>query len=266
MEFCLSQGSAGPEIGMLIENLRVLGFNIEPGTDFTPQVAAALKMFQQSSHDHLGNPLKIDGRLGASTALALDNARGRARKSSCFDESDLPPMPDGGSTFARRAALIALAEYMRASGEQGGDNAGPDIARYKTTTQRGTAWSVDFATYCYREAYAPNWSPFGTSHDTQSLIEAAQAKGWLLPNVYSSLLPGDLIIWHFLEPGLATQGNWRGQVGVVWSCEDGNIITLEGDRGPYPSLVRPYHHKIKNLVRAATDGQLRDCITIIRVN
>jgi CHAP domain len=265
MEFCLTQGCSGPEIGMLIDDLRALGFGIAPGEYFNAQVASALKIFQQSYHDHAGVPLRIDGRLGTSTALALDQARGRGKK-HCYFDDDLPPLSEGGSLLARRVALIALAEFMRASGEQGGNNLGADVARYQAgLSPGGTSWSTQFAAWCFQEACDPEISPFGFPQSAQSLINAAWSKDQIEHQLKDGLLPGDLIVWHFEDPSVAKSAQWRGHVGIVWSYEDGNIVTLEGDRGAYPSLVRPFRHKAKNLVQSATDGHFRDGIVIIRV-
>lgn len=266
MHFCLKQGSTGPEIGMLVENLRILGFDLEPGTCFTRQVSGALAVFQQSYHDQTGLPLKLDGCLSMSTALALDRARGRARQKFSFDEREIAPMSEGGNLIARRAALIAMAEYMRACGEQGGDNMGPDIERYSAAPRKKKAgWTIDFVAYGYREAFGNDQSPFGNAHDTTTLLAAAQSQGWIVPSIEGGLLPGDLIIWHFFEPSLPPHPFWQGQAGIVWSYDATNIITFEGDRGPYPSLVRPYRHNAKDLVRVATNGQLRDGISVVRV-
>jgi hypothetical protein len=266
MEFCLTQGSSGPEIGMLIDDLRALGFGLEPGEHFNAQVTSALKLFQQSYHDHNGTPLKIDGRLGTSTAIALDQARGRGKRHVDFDEDDLPPMSEGGSLFARRAALIAFAEYMRASGEQGGNNLGSDVVRYQAgSSPSGAAWSTQFAAWCFQEACDPEISPFGFPQSAQSLVNAAWSRDKLRTQLKDGLLPGDIVVWHFEDPSLPQSGHWQGHVGIVWSYKDGNLVTLEGDRGPYPSLVRPFCHKIKNLVQSATDGHFRDGIVVIRV-
>lgn len=265
MEFCLSQGSNGPEIGMLIDNLRILGFDLDEGNQFSDEVAGALRMFQQSYHDQLGRPLKIDGRLGTATALALDRARNRSRHTTSFDDDNLPAMSQGGGVLARRAASIGYDEFTRACGEQGGDNLGPDITRYQgAMSLRGAGWSVDFAAHCYREAYGAEPSPFGHAHTTQDLIEAGEGKGWLLSDVNGGFRAGDLIVWDYVHPRLAEHRRWRGQVGIVWRDQEGTVTTLEGDRGPYPSLVRPYRHKPTGLLRAATNGQLRNGISVLR--
>lgn len=266
MEFCLTQGSSGPEIGMLIDDLRDLGFQLEAGTVLTSQVAGALKMFQQSYHDHLGKPLKIDGRLGTSTALALDAAQGRARQKVRFNDADLPPMSQVASGSARRVALIALAEFMRGCGEQGGDNIGPDIARYQCEHRTAkSGWSVDFALYCLRETFGPESLPPSATSNAQGLLDVAKANGWALPVLDGALRPGDMIVWHYQEPSLPPHPAWTGHVGVVWSCEQGDIITVEGNRGPYPSLVRPFYHKLASLLKPASNSALRDSITIVRV-
>lgn len=266
MEFCLSQGSNGPEIRMLIDNLRILDFDLEMSSQFSDEVAGALRMFQQSYHDHQGRPLKIDGRLGTETALALDRARDRSRYNTSFDDSNLQAMSQGGSAVACRAASVGYDEYMRACGEQGGDGLGPDVTRYQgATSRRGAGWSVDFVAYCYREAFGPNLSPFGDAHKTRDLIEVGEGKGWLLSDVASGFRPGDLIVWDYVHPKLCEHPRWRGQVGIVWRDHEGTVTALEGDRGPYPSLVRPYRHKVSNLLRAATNGKIRNGIAVIRV-
>jgi hypothetical protein len=266
MEFCLMQGSSGPEIGMLIRDLRALGFAIPVGDHFTDQVASALKVFQQAYHEPKGVPLKIDGRLTAATAIALDIARGRRSKAVSINEIDLPPMSEGGSIIARRAALIAVAEYMRASGEQGGNNLGPDVTRFKGNDHEvGAGWSAQFAAFCYREACEPDMSPLGNPKDAQGLVDLAWSKNWLRPDIGDGLQPGDLIVWYFDDPEIKSHLHWRGHVGIVWSYKDGQITTLEGDRGPYPSLVRPFVHHRKNLIRSTIDSQFKKGIGLIRL-
>jgi CHAP domain len=266
MELCLSQGSQGAEIGLLIDDLRALGFALEEGDHFTAHVSGALKVFQQSSHDHLGTPLRVHGRLDTSTAIALDIARGRQRKRGVYHDLDLEPMAQGGSQLARRTALVALGEYRRASSEQGGDNLGPDIERFRGGTHRtGTGWSVDFVAYCLREACDPKCSSFDNTHEADGFLAASRAKGWLLPSLCGNFLPGDIIVWHVDEPGLLSNPKWHGHVGIVWSHLDGHIMTLEGDRGPYPSLVRPYRHSLRSLMAPASDSQLRENIAVVRV-
>jgi hypothetical protein len=266
MEFCLTQGCSGPEIAMLIDDLRALGLDVPVGSEFTVQVASALKVFQQSQHDLSGKPLKIDGRLGSLTAIALDQARGVYRRQPRFDEDDLPPMSLGGSHVARRAAAIAMAEYMRASGEHGGDNRGPDVERYRASAaSQGASWSVQFAIWCYQEAYGVDQSTLGIAIDATSFIETARATGLLLPRLGAGLLPGDIVVWHHSEPSLTPHPRWRGHAGIVLSYQAGNILLIEGDRGPYPSLVRPYRHKSKNLVCGPNDDRFREGISVIRV-
>ena len=266
MGFCLSEGSKGPEIGLLIDNLRGLGLEVSRGTDFTPEVSGALKMFQQSHHDHTGTPLKIDGRLWACTAHAIDCALSKSRKAAFFKEFDLPQMSLGGSIIARQAALVAHGEYLRACGEQGGNNLGPDVGLYHSDfTRMGKAWSCSFATWCFAEAGTPEDDKLGRPHDAQTLMEIARSKNYDVTDIGEGLLPGDLVVWYFNEPSLRTHPNWGGHVGIVWSYQDGNIITLEGDRGRYPSLVRPYRHKHSTLCQRPTAHQLRDGIGIIRV-
>jgi hypothetical protein len=265
IQFFLTQGSTGPEVASLIEDLRALGLEISLGDYFTDQVESALKVFQQSYHDYSGIPLKIDGKLDLLTAMALDTALGRSRNKPYFDDDDFPPMSAGGCVSARRAALIAHEEYSRASGEHGGNNLGPDIMRYQAgVSQIASSWSTQFATWCYREAGSGFVAELGAPQSGRELVHAAQAQGWMQDRLGAGLLPGDMLVWYAGEPSITNHPHWRGHVGIVWSFKGTNVVSLEGDRGPYPSLVRPYSHNSASFVRSTTDDRFKEGVGVIR--
>jgi CHAP domain len=266
MDISLGQGDCGQEIALLIDDLRAIGLSLTRGDKFNEQVAAALKVFQQSHHDHWGEALRIDGRLDPLTALALDVARGRAHVRQRFSDGELPVMTDGGSALARQAATMAAGEFMRGSGEQGGDNLGADILRYQgDPNQKGLGWSTHFAIWCYKKAVAHAYSPLGNANNSRDLYEESAKKGWTLTDLNQGLLPGDLVVWKHVQLCETSPNIWGGHVGIVWHVDDGVITTLEGNRGSYPSLVRPYRHNSFDLCHPPTTGQLKADIGVIRV-
>jgi CHAP domain len=265
MDISLGHGDSGQEVALLVDDLRAIGLSLPRGDRFSEQVAAALKVFQQSHHDHWGEPLKIDGRLDPLTALALDVARGRAHVRQRFSDGELPRMSIGGSTIARQAATIAASEYMRGSGEQGGDNLGADILRYNgSTAQTGLGWSTHFAIWCYKKAVAHAYSPLGNANNSRDLYDQSAKKDWTLSDLSQGLLPGDLVVWKHAQMCETSPDIWGGHVGIVWHVADRIVTTLEGNRGSYPSLVRPYRHNSFELCHPLT-GQLPADVGIIRV-
>jgi hypothetical protein len=251
---------------MLVDDLRAMGFDLPAGDDFTPAVASALRVFQQSQVDHKGMPLRVNGKLNCPTAMAIDYARGRVRTPIRFEDQDVPPMAKGGSDIARRAAFIAYAEYMRASGEQGGNNLGPDVARFQglaSPTQK--AWSLDFVVFCFQEAGFFDFEPLTKPRDLRQFMDRAHELGFVKTHVQGNLQAGDLLIWYHEDRDLASHPLWHGQAGIVWACENDRVTTIEGDRGGYPALVRPFQHRLEELFIKRDRNQLREGICLIRL-
>ena len=65
-------------------------------------------------------------------------------------------------------------------------------------------------------------------------------------------LPGDLIVWRRVDPADPTSA-WKGHVGLVYGFVDGNLWTIEGNRGSYPSQVKPFRYSWSDLVQSTGD-------------
>lgn len=144
-----------------------------------------------------------------------------------------PPTPDG---LGLRALGFAKKEI--GNGEQGGNNQGSHIRRWRAADGTGGAimskgaWCAVFVSYCIR--LAARWDPpFKTSRSAKRLIRNAAEHGQVLERPE----PGALIAWH-RGPGTS----WRGHIGICESYTEATdtLTTVEGNRGKYPSAVEEY--------------------------
>jgi hypothetical protein len=192
-----------------------------------------LVKFWQEAHD-----LKADGYAGPQTQESLDEA--------VFGTSHKP------SSLAARALEVAIEEL--GNGEEGGNNSGQHIARYKGIPDDGDpdddgAWCASFVSYCFDTA-ADSLGvslPFKTSHGAKALYKRISEAGTKV----SFPIPGDVVCWDRGKPG-----SWQGHIGIVTKFEDGVIHTIEGNVGRFPSLVQRLRHDIDMQPRLIGFGRI----------
>lgn len=124
----------------------------------------------------------------------------------------------------------AIAEMEIGNGEEGGNNRGPHVRRYRAGKGGRGAWCAAFVQWCF-EAAATELGytlPWERTHGAKALAKRIARVGRVV-DWRSGQLPrrGDAICWH--------RGRlpWQGHVGIVseFSLEGRYLRTIEGNRG-----------------------------------
>lgn len=190
---------------------------------FGPQTAAAVKLFQARFPDLDGQPLKVDGMVGAVTWGALYGA------------------PAAGVATRASGALLGAAVKFAVSQigvmeKPLGSNRGPEVDRYLKAAgidpaQGSFPWCAAFVYFCFHEAaqalgrknpvirtagVLDHWQRAGETGIAR--ISAAQA------HMHEALIrPGHIFIIDTGDPGGA------GHTGLVESVAAGKLVTIEGN-------------------------------------
>ena len=190
---------------------------------FGPQTVAAVKLFQARFPDVDGQPLKVDGVVGAITWAALfggASAGGATRTSA--------PLP-------AEALKVAISQ-IGVMEEPPGSNRGPEVDRYLKAagldpTKGSFPWCAAFVFWCFNEAaktlerknpvigtagVLDHWNRAGTAGVER--ITAAKA------HMHEALVePGHIFIIDTGDPGGA------GHTGLVEQVVAGKLVTVEGN-------------------------------------
>lgn len=204
------------------QRLNALGCGpIEEDGIFQNQTEAAVKLFQARSTDTHGNPLVIDGQVGAITWGALF---GNATTVTATQPTGLA------------AAVIAFAKTQLNVREQPlGSNRGPQVDQYLRAVGLNPAadsypWCVAFTYFCYQQAASQlgvvnphiktagvldHWNKAANKPGVKRLF---QADAVAQP---ARILPGNLFI--------IDAGGGMGHSGIVVSVQNGYLETIEGN-------------------------------------
>lgn len=142
---------------------------------------------------------------------------------------------------ASKLGLYALAVAQReiGKGEEGMNNYGPDVVRYRQGIDDGGPWCADFVCYCFREAARQVGVPvpFRLSRSAKRLYREMCITGY---EVHPELIrPGDVACWHRGAANAPT-----GHVGIVIEVRGVRFSTIEGNRGSFPSMVGVFEHQL----------------------
>jgi peptidoglycan hydrolase-like protein with peptidoglycan-binding domain len=221
----LKTDSKGKSVADLSANLIRLGYYSGPKTSlFDHDIKKAVRAFQMQNVDSVGRPLVVDGIAGPVTLASIDNRLNRT-------VDQLAPvtlaMLPGGSAAARGALAVAMGEYEAGRGEQGGNNLGPDVAKYLNGIVDPPAdWCAGFVSYCFSRSGHP--MPYAYSVGARDILRSLVKNGWgVTPDHEQPPLPGDIIVWWRVAPS-----DWKGHVGIVHSYADGIVTTIEGNKTP----------------------------------
>lgn len=137
-------------------------------------------------------------------------------------------------TFGEAVLHFALKEIGR--GEEGSNNMGPDVDRYRFGRKKG-AWCAWFLSYSMVQA-AERLAvpvPIKPTGGAKRFYRRVGNHGAFadIPKV------GDIACWD-----RGKRGSWMGHVGIVSRVEGTQFWTVEGNRGVYPSKVRIYNHEV----------------------
>jgi len=254
----LKLGSQGPQVAALINNLRALGFGLAPGNLYDDKVKKSVEAFQVGHVDASGTPLVVDGKVGPHTDWAINAALTGA--TPALSEFGLPPLPAAGGSAAGRAALaVAMQDMAAGRGEIGANNSGPDVAAYLTPAALGTPnnWCAAFVSHCFRQALGHN-AVFGYLPGAQDVHNKMKQLGYAYAaSIGNPPQPGDIIVWRRVDPTDPAHTGWWGHIGIVHSFANGNLWTIEGNRGPFPSKVKSFRYSWTLLVTSATNGKFK---------
>ena len=202
-------------------------------TQLSSGTIGAKEVVELVRHWQKGHSLVVDGKCGPKTLATIR---------SCWDSG----------SFGLLVLDVAISEL--GNGEEGGNNSGPHVAKYKGIPDDGDpdndgAWCASFISWCSIQAAskALRVLPYDVSHGAKRLFKNIVKGGGIL---VSSPRPGDIVCWD-----RGTPGSWQGHIGVVESVDDGGVIhTIEGNVGRYPSKVRRFMHypgesKLEGFVR-----------------
>ena len=261
----LKLGSAGRQVAALIDKLRALGFSLPRGDRFDSTVRRSVEAFQVANVDASGAPLVVDGKVGPHTRWAIDAARRGLRPASTgFGLPDIPA--NGGSAAGRSALAIALDELAANCGEAGSNNSGADVRRYLQGcgVSPPANWCAAFVSHCFRTALGQN-AVFGYVAGAQAVHNKMRRLG----HGYSASLshppqPGDIIVWRRVDPTDPVNTAWQGHIGLVHSFSDGNLWTIEGNRGPFPSQVKAFRYSWSSLVSSSTNDRFKGLFGLSR--
>jgi hypothetical protein len=254
----LKLGSQGPDVVSLTNDLRSLGFALASGNFFDLTVKRSVEAFQIANVDASGTPLIVDGKVGDHTQWALNAALHGLQPT--VTDFGLPPLPAMGGSAAGRAAIgVALAELSAGHGETLGDNLGPDITRYLTGSGEAppASWCAAFVSYCFRSALGHN-AVFGYTAGAREVHNRMRNLGYdYQASMSNPPQTGDLIVWRRVDPKNPGSTAYRGHVGIVHSYSAGNLWTVEGNRGPFPSKVKSFRYSWVQLVGSASNDKFK---------
>lgn len=163
--------------------------------------------------------------------MLLDWAR---RHFTIAEDSVAPAM---SSRFGPRALELAISQIGK--GEQGGNNLGPDLDRYRTGRDGkrgpGGAWCAAFGCW-YLEGAGFR---FRRSHSAKGLFAAClRAGAWKVDRP----APGDGALWH-----RGAKGAWTGHWAIVSDVAgrgSPRFECIEGNRGDFPSRIARWPHEL----------------------
>jgi hypothetical protein len=144
-------------------------------------------------------------------------------------------------------ATLSVAIKEIGNGEEGGNNSGQHVARYKGIVDDGDpdddgAWCASFISYCSGMAADDLGTdlPFKKSGGAKRLYKNIGNAGSFITNPR----PGDVVCWDRGDPG-----SWQGHIGIVERVENGILYTVEGNVGRFPSTVQRFKHDLSRQTR-----------------
>jgi hypothetical protein len=135
--------------------------------------------------------------------------------------------------------LVACMRAELGNGEQGGNNDGPCVWRYRRWVDDDQPWCAALVSYCYEEAAGMVGRPLPKglrrTHSAKQLGERVKIAGQELrvPEL------GCVVVWHRGLPTAST-----GHIGICESYDPttDTLISIEGNKGKAPSPVQRYRY------------------------
>lgn len=216
----IKEGETDKAIVVEIQNrLNKLGLGpLQAAGTFGPKTKSAIKQFQATHRDQNGNPLEIDGKVGAITWAVL------------FGISKVPVI-----TKAENKLLTATIKVARSQigvmENPVGSNSGPEINRYLASVDcpPGSFWCAAFIYWCINEASQNLSVPNPASKTGGCLKHWNSTKGERITSAEAKANPS------LIKPGqifILDHGSGRGHTGIIEKVEGGFLHTIEGNSNP----------------------------------
>lgn len=183
--------------------------------DFGLKTFHTVKLFQSRFSDINGNPLKVDGIIGAISWVIL------------FGVSSVPLTTPTLNPLLKRVLEIAAGEVGIMENPIG-SNAGVRVEAYLASVglSRGFAWCVAFLYFCFEKAS-------GELGVINPLVKTARVLDlWSRANCRKIVTPDFVNNPSLIKPGylfIISTGNGHGHTGIVESVEGGFLTTIEGN-------------------------------------
>jgi hypothetical protein len=187
---------------------------IDVDGDYGNKTLAAVKTFQARFTDHLGNPLKVDGIVGAITWAAL------------FNQQSAPVAASPNSLL--QSALDFARAQIGVMEDPLGSNSGKKVNEYQdcAAVKYGDPWCMAFVYWCYNKASEKEnrTNPLiktGGVLDHWNKARCKKIKMDEAANNPGLVKPGHIFI-------LSTSGAF-GHTGFVENVSGGILTTIEGN-------------------------------------
>ena len=146
------------------------------------------------------------------------------------------------------AMVLEVAREEIGNGEEGGNNSGQHVARYKCEDLDPEddndlgSWCAAFVSWCAEEACRRMGIalPFKRSQGAKQLGRRIAPAGAVLANPE----PGCVVVWDRGKLKANGKKSWMGHIGICERVEGGILHTIEGNGGRYPSKVRRFQHDL----------------------
>ena len=160
------------------------------------------------------------------------------------------------SELSEKILVVAIQEMEAGAGEIGANNSGPWVAKYLNGIVEPPAnWCSGFICWCIDEAFSiiknyaklnvlekwpwiPKYTLSARNLFSQFVAINAIREGDEIPE------PGDLIFFWRENPG-----SWMGHVGIVKELNGMELITIEGNKGNFPAMVRQYKYQNRKTIK-----------------
>ncbi|HKP96804.1 MAG TPA: CHAP domain-containing protein [Fibrobacteria bacterium] len=189
----------------------------ETGT-FGPKTAQAVKLFQSTHRDQNGNPLAIDGKVGAITWAILFGI-------------EYVPVSNGAGSKLLSKALREAASQDGVMERPPGSNSGPEVDAYLASVGLGPGqyWCASFVYWCFQRASRKLGVPNPLIKTGGCLDHWNRTKGKKIKTADATANPGLLLPGQIF---IINHGGGNGHTGMVEKVEGGFIDTIEGNSNP----------------------------------
>ena len=187
---------------------------------FDERMKSAVKLFQSRSSDADGNPLKIDGEIGAITWAAL------------FGVDQVAVVSQAGDTLLAKVLEVASAEEKKPVREDPpNSNRGADVVKYLNSVgvPPGNSWCAAFVFWCFGEAARQLGRGNPVFRTGGCLAHWNGAPGAGAQRIVGAKAQADPSL---LRPGMIfimDHGGGLGHTGLIESVAGGLITTIEGN-------------------------------------